>query len=50
MPKDIQYKNGLRKDLLSNELITEFIEKEETQKALDFLKNQIGRIKSSLWN
>lgn len=48
MPTDIQYKDQLRKDLIDYELITELIEKGETEKALELLHKHIERIKSSL--
>ncbi|MCM1578023.1 MAG: hypothetical protein NC078_04410 [Ruminococcus sp.] len=44
----LQYKDQLRKDLIDYELISELLEKDEKDKALELIRKHIERIKSSL--
>lgn len=48
MHSDIWYKDQLRKDLIEYEMLLEYINKDEIEKAAEHIQKQIDRIKSSL--
>lgn len=48
MPTDMQYKGGLRKDKILNDLIIEALENGNTEKALEYLKKDNERIEKAL--
>ena len=48
MPKDMQYKDGLRKDNFLNDLIIEAIEDGNKEKALEYLRKDNERIEKAL--
>lgn len=48
MPTDMQYKDGLRKDLFFNEIIIDAIKNGEIEKALEYLRQDNERINKAL--
>ncbi len=48
MPTDMQYKDGLRKDKMINDLIIETLKNGNIEKALEYLEINDKRIQQSL--
>lgn len=48
MPTDMQYKDGLRKDLFFDKIVVEALKNGNTEKALEYLEQDIDRINKAL--
>ena len=48
MPTDMQYKDGLRKDKIINDLIIETLKEGNVEKALEYLEANNARIEKAL--